>query len=142
MIHLVKLCVGVSSVEELEEWRAHQIALGVRAEDAPNVHRTRMMPKRRDEIIGKGSLYWVIGGAIRCRQAIVDLDPETDHEGRGLCAIHMAPEVIRTVPQPKRPFQGWRYLKAEDAPADLERCEGAGDDAGELIDDLARLGLI
>lgn len=140
MIHLIKLCVGVSSVEELAEWRADRKAAGLGRPDGLNVHRTRMMPKRADEIVGQGSLYWVIGGAIRGRQKIVDLQATTDEEGISRCLILMEPGVIRTVPQPKRPFQGWRYLKPVDAPADLG--ENGAEADGELVSELARLGLI
>lgn len=138
MMHLVKLCVGVSSVEQLEAYRERRRAEG----HTRSVHVTRMMPKQRDAIIEGGSLYWVIGGQIRARQRIIDLEAQTDAEGRSCCAIVMDPSVIRTVPQPKRPFQGWRYLKPGDAPADL----GGSGDAGELPEDmaaeLAELGLL
>lgn len=140
MIHLIKLCVGCPSVEELQEWRDQRRTRGLGRPDGLNVHRTRMTPKRADEIIGQGSLYWVMGGLIRARQLVVGLENGTDPEGRSYCEILMAPELIRTVPQPRRPFQGWRYLKPEDAPADLDA--GADDDGGELVEELARLGLL
>jgi len=140
VIHLIKLCVGVGSVEDLENWRAERKAMGLGRPDGLNVHRTRMMPKRAGEIVGQGSLYWVIGGLIRGRQPIVGLEADTDDEGRSYCRILMAPGVIRTVPQPKRPFQGWRYLRPEDAPPDLDKA--ATSDNQELVEDLARLGLI
>lgn len=141
MIHLIKLCVGVSSVEELETWRAERRRLGMGRPDGLNAHRTRMMPKRADEIVGQGSLYWVIAGKIQGRQPILGLEPGIDEDGRSYCSILMQPGVIRTVPQPKRPFQGWRYLPAKDAPADLgENADAEG--AEELVSDLARLGLI
>jgi hypothetical protein len=140
MIHLIKLCVGVATVDELVEWRAQRRAQGFGRPDGLNYHRTRMMPKRRDEIAGKGSLYWVIAGVVRCRQRIVDLEAAVDSEGRDCCNILMDPEVIYTVPQPKRPFQGWRYLQVKDAPDDLS--PGAHEDAAELTEELARLGLI
>lgn len=140
-MHLVKLCVGISSVEELESFRRMRFAEGSAYGPGVHVHRTRMTPKRADEVAGHGSLYWVISGAIRCRQFIRALEPATDAEGRGCCDIVMAPEIIRTVPQPKRPFQGWRYLRPEDAPADLAAGADSTDD-GTLAAELARLGLI
>ena len=33
--------------------------------------------------------------------------------------LRLDPEVVRTAPQPRRAFQGWRYLRPEDAPRDL-----------------------
>lgn len=140
MMNLIKLCVGVQSVDDLIEWREQRRAAGLGRPDGFNVHRTRMMPKRRDEIVGQGSLYWVISGTIRCRQRIVDLAASTDHEGRSCCEILMDPEIVYTVPQPKRPFQGWRYLRPEDAPADLSADNT--DEDGQLAEELSRLGLI
>lgn len=140
-MNLVKLCVGIATVEELEAWREAHFADGTPYGMGLHVHRTRMMPTRRGEIVGKGSLYWVIGGHIRCRQAIVSLEAATDHEGRSCCDIVMDDRIIRTIPQPKRPFQGWRYLRPQDAPADLSTAN-AGNDDGALAAELARLGLI
>jgi len=77
-------------------------------------------------VLGSGSLYWVIKGMIQARQPIRDLRGETDAEGRSLCAIVLAPELIPVQPRRRRPFQGWRYLKPEDAPPDL--AIGANDD--------------
>jgi len=140
-MNIIKLCVGVSSVEELAEWRAQRRAQGLGRPDGLNVHRTRMMPKKADEIVGKGSLYWVIGGFVRCRQAIVGLEAGTDAEGRACCNILLEPKLIRTAPYPRRPFQGWRYLVPKDAPPDLAR---SGEDAPPegMAEELAQLGLI
>jgi hypothetical protein len=140
MVHLIKLCVGVANVEELIEWRAERRSQGFGRPDGLNSHRTRMMPKRRGEIIGQGSLYWVIAGVTRCRQRIVGLEPVTDSEGRNYCNILMDPEIIYTAPYPRRPFQGWRYLEDNEAPSDLEGETDAGE--RELAGELARLGLI
>lgn len=140
MLHMIKLCVGVSSVDDLIAWRNARRADGFGRKDGLNVHRTRMMPKRAEEIVGKGALFWVISGGIKCRQRIVGLQSEIDNEGRSCCDILMDPEIIRTIPQPKRPFQGWRYLRAEDAPADLT--PGTSTQNLELAEELAKLGLI
>jgi hypothetical protein len=119
-MHLIKLCVGIESVEELAAWQATRLETMKRAKVKPElVHRTRQTPRLRQEVLKSGSLYWVIKGFVRARQRIVDLREETDSEGRGLCGIVFSPELIATKPQPRRPFQGWRYLKPEDAPADL-----------------------
>jgi hypothetical protein len=141
MIHLIKLCVGVSSFEELESYR-NERAHWWDADYGPNVHvhRTRMMPKRAAEMEGISSIYWVMSGAIICRQPILRLTPYTNPEGKNYCDIVMAPDMVRTVPYPKRPFQGWRYLRPEDAPPDI----GANDDgnSAEIAAELARMGLI
>ncbi|WP_404403655.1 DUF1489 family protein [Pelagibacterium halotolerans] len=141
-MHIIKLCVGVSSVDELVAWREHRRAQGLGRPDGLNRHRTRMMPKRADEIVGQGSLYWVIAGAVRCRQRIVALEAAVDEEGRSCCDILMDSELIRTVPQPRRPFQGWRYLDPKDAPADLST--GTGEDLPPegMAEELAKFGLL
>lgn len=141
MLHMIKLCVGISSVDELEQYRQSRCVKIENLEGEFHLHRTRMRPKRGDEIVGQGSLYWVIKGAIRCRQTIVALAHETDREGRNCCDIIMMPQLVRTIPNPKRPFQGWRYLKAQDAPADLDQGHENQNDE-ELAEELAALGLI
>lgn len=140
MINLVKLCVGIKSVSHLKEFRKQRRELGQGRADGYDVHRTRMMPKRRSEIINKGSIYWVIAGKIQVRQLIVDLDRQVDIEGKTCCDIIMDSELIRTVPQRFRPFQGWRYLAQKDAPKDLENSVTEGET--ELISKLSELGLL
>lgn len=139
-LHLIKLCVGAPTIEALVEWRSLQKARGLGRANGNNVHRTRMMPKRRDEIVGQGSLFWVMSGIVRCRQSIVELEAGKDSEGKSYCEIIMHPLIIPVTPQPKRPFQGWRYLEDANAPRDLPQ----GDDApeGEMADALAKMGLI
>ncbi|WP_374620760.1 DUF1489 family protein [Devosia sp.] len=143
MIHMIKLCVGVATLEELEGYRGERAHWwGADHGEDVHVHRTRTMPKRRAEIEGQGSIYWVISGVIRCRQPILRLVEAVDEQGLKCCDIVMAPDMVRTVPRPKSPFQGWRYLAPEDAPADIGA--GSADQGGsvELAEELARLGLI
>ena len=120
---MIKLCVGVAKVETLERRVAKNQWLTVN---------TRMTPKRADEIEDGGSLFWVMKGSVTCRMPILDIS--TSGEGKAKkCLIKLANEVIRTAPQARRPFQGWRYLEPKDAPPDLSTM-----DAGELPDDFAR----
>ena len=84
-----------------------------------------MVPKRAEEILGGGSLYWVIKGQLACRQVLVGIRPFTDREGIGRCHLVLEPKVVPVEPRPYRPFQGWRYLEHKDAPRDLTR--GSGD---------------
>ncbi|WP_421728790.1 DUF1489 family protein [Brevundimonas sp.] len=122
-LHMIKLCVGVAKVETLERRVAKNQWLTVN---------TRMTPKRADEIEDGGSLFWVMKGSVTCRMPILDIS--TSGEGKSkMCLIKLAGEVIRTAPQARRPFQGWRYLEPKDAPRDLSTME-----AGELPDDFAR----
>ena len=117
-VNLVKLCVGADSVEDLADW---QVSARAKGPDGLPRHVTRMWPKRAEALCCGGSLYWVIRGAILCRQRILRLDEVTDAEGTRRCGIVLDPEIRRTVAAPRRPFQGWRYLSAEDAPLDLRR---------------------
>jgi len=122
-LHMIKLCVGVARVETLERRASKGEWL--------TVH-TRMTPKRAAELEDGGSLFWVIKGSVACRMAILDVS--TKGEGKAsMCHIRLSPDVIRTAPQARRPFQGWRYLEPKDAPADLSTL-----DAGDLPVDLAK----
>jgi len=141
MLHLIKLCVGISSVSQLQAHRKTRCVKVTGMEGEFHVHRTRMRPRRGAEIDGKGSLFWVIKGTIRCRQSIIALLPTTDSNGKTCCDIVMEPQLIRTVPLPKRAFQGWLYLPVKDAPADLNPGEVSGNDP-VLATKLAELGLI
>lgn len=143
MMHMIKLCVGVATLEELESYRAERAHWwGADYGEDVHVHRTRTMPKRRAEIEGQGSIYWVIAGVIRCRQPILRLAEAVDDQGLGCCDIIMSPEMVRVVPRPKRPFQGWRYLDPKDAPSDVGRGGFKDEGSAELALELSRLGLI
>lgn len=115
-IHLMKLCVGAAEVQDLLDWQASPRAKGP---DGLPRHVTRMWPKQAEALLNGGALYWVFKGLILCRQRIVRLDEVQGGDGILRCGIVLDAEVVRTSPVPRRPFQGWRYLKPEDAPADL-----------------------
>ncbi len=139
MLHLMKLCVGADSVEDLTGWIASQAG---RWPAGRSVHVTRMWPRRADEVLAGGSLYWVVKGAVLCRQTILALTPVTGEDGTPRCAIEMDARVIRTRAVPRRPFQGWRYLPAAEAPPDLI-CARAREDAlpAGLAEAMAGFGL-
>ena len=143
-LNLVKLCVGAESVEDLEEWIADRLAeKRARGVPAEHFHTTRMVPTKAEELVAGGSLYWVIKGNVQCRQRLLEVRPFVDGEGISRCHLVLEPQVIRTEWQPRRAFQGWRYLKPSDAPVDLK--EGrAGWTAlpVELRSELAALGLL
>lgn len=142
-LHLIKLCVGCESVEDLEGWIALRLEEKRRAGLPPeHFHTTRMVPKRVDELLDGGSLYWIIKGGVQCRQRLVDIRPFTDGEGIGRCRLVFDPQLVLTSWQPRRPFQGWRYLKPEDAPTDLASADGAGEMPVALRKELAELGLL
>jgi hypothetical protein len=119
-VHLVKLCVGVDTVEELHEWQfSHLKALRKARKPAEHCHRTMQTPKRRNEILDGGSLYWVIKGLILVRQRVLDLRADLKDDGTACCGIVLDPKLVATRPQARRPFQGWRYLDPADVPPDL-----------------------
>lgn len=141
-LHLIKLCVGCDSVEDLEAWVAHRLAEKERAgEPLEHFHVTRMTPKRIDDLTAGGSLYWVIKGAVQCRQGLVDIRPFKDAEGVSRCRLVLDTKVVRTRWQPRRAFQGWRYLRAADAPADIAHGAG-GAMPPRLQRELSELGLL
>lgn len=142
-LNIIKLCVGCDSVEDLEDWIAIRLEEKRRAgEPQEHFHTTRMVPKRVEELLDGGSLYWVVKGGVQCRQRLLDVRPFTDGEGISRCRLVIDTAVVRTQWQPRRPFQGWRYLRTADAPSDLS---AAGDEAElpqKLRRELAELGLM
>ncbi|MDW4549527.1 DUF1489 domain-containing protein [Defluviimonas sp. D31] len=121
-LHLLKLCVGAESVEDLLDWQRTHPAPYPTGERR---HVTRMWPKREAEVLAGGSLYWVVKGVILCRQRILRLDEIEGSDGIRRCGIVLDPEVVRTEAAPRRPFQGWRYLEPKDAPRDLPKAREA-----------------
>lgn len=142
MVHLIKLCVGVDSIADLERWIGFRLEQKARQGlAAEQWHTTRMAPRRAEELLQGGSLYWVIKGAIQCRQRLIDIRPFVDDEGISRCHLVLEPVVVPVVPRPRAPFQGWRYLDIKDAPPDL-KAGGDGDLPQELQQELASLGLL
>jgi hypothetical protein len=139
-LHLIKLAVGINDTDHLRErQRAY------REEEGNLRHKTRMMPRRGAELLGGGSMYWVIRGSILVRNPIIDLRAEVDDEGRNLCVIELEDSHVLVRPTARRPFQGWRYLPADATPPDLARVTDAGVDPAmptEMRCELSRLGLL
>jgi hypothetical protein len=119
-LHLIKLAVGCDSVKELKGWVSERMKIA-RKKGLPqhHVHVTRMTPKRIDDILKGGSLYWVIRGEIAAREKIIGIEPFRDKDGVGRCRLIMRPKVIAVSPRQMRPFQGWRYLTEDSVPPDL-----------------------
>ena len=139
-LNLIKLSVGTKSVEDLKAWQADPRA---KAPDGHPCHVTRMWPRREAELLEGGSVYWVIQQLVQCRQRILRLDEVTGGDGIRRCAIVLDPTLIRTTTVSRRPFQGWRYLPGNDAPADLGPAR-SGDDSlpPELSAALADIGVL
>jgi hypothetical protein len=143
-VHLIKLCVGVETVKELRDWQTERLrSLRKESKKSELRHRTLQTPRRRDELLTGGSLYWVIKGLVLVRQRVLDLVPDVKDDGIACCAIVLDPELVATRPQTRRAFQGWRYLAAGDAPPDWGRVVD-GDDGipGAMRAQLRELRLI
>ena len=122
IVNLLKLCVGADSVEDLAHWQKSQAD---RWPKGRAVHVTRMWPKREEQVLAGGSLFWVIKGVILCRQQIMGLEPVVGSDGVERCALILNSDIVRTEAAPRRPFQGWRYLDPADSPRDLPKGRAA-----------------
>ena len=143
-LHLIKLCVGCDSVQDLKDWIKEQLARKKKSGEAgKRFHRTRMVPKRVDELLDGGSLFWVIRGEVLCRERILGIEPFTDKDGIGRCKLILDPKCVPVRPRPYRAFQGWRYLDVKDAPPDLDRVvKGTSDMPEPMRRELRELGLL
>jgi hypothetical protein len=140
-LHLIKLCVGVDSIEDLRGWQKEHLARQkARGQKLELKHTTRMVPKRRDELLDGGSLYWVIKGYTAVRQPLIDIRPFVDKEGVGRCHLIYGKDLVLVSPRPRRAFQGWRYLDPKDAPPDIGKSGRGLPD--KLQRELAELGLL
>jgi hypothetical protein len=145
-LHLIKLCVGCDSIEDLASWQTERLKQRRKAgERRPQLfHRTFQRPKRRDELLAGGSLYWVIKGLVQVRQPLLDITEGTKEDGTPCCLLTFNNQLVPVRPVPRRAFQGWRYLDPDEAPPDLEARTAAslGAMPTRLRRQLAELGLI
>ena len=137
-VHLKKLSVGSESLASLRQWQEMRLKAGFEL-----MHVTRNTPRRAEEVLDGGSIYWVIKGVMCARQPIIELRSMQRADGRPACGIVLAPEIVTVEPTRMRIFQGWRYLEAKDAPVDLPMASD-GDEAmpPELVAELRELGLL
>ena len=142
-VNLIKLAVGIDSFSHLQQCQAARLSEAAGSSEPRLRHLTRSTPRRADEILDGGSIYWVIKRSIRARQRIVDIDKTVNHKGMPRCALILDPELVPVRARPCRPFQGWRYLDQKDAPVDAL---GFQDDAdalpAEMAEELRELGLL
>jgi hypothetical protein len=143
-LHLIKLSVGTDSVADLEDWIKLKLKEKKRRGQKPErVHTTRMVPKRAEELVDGGSIFWVIRGQIMCREKILAVRPFTDKDGIHRCRLVLDPKCVLVEPRPRSAFQGWRYLEDKDAPRDLSRAApGAAKMPEQMRRDLRELGLL
>ena len=134
-IHLLKLAVGIDDIDHLRQIRKARAV-----ERGGHLVYTRNRPRRAEEVLAGGSIYWVIRGQIRVRQRVTGLRSERDDTGRRYCLIEVDGELVPTLPRTCRPFQGWRYLSPQDAPPD--RSAAAEPPPDRMLSELRALGLI
>ena len=134
-LHLLKLAVGIEDIDHLRQIRQVRAA-----ERGGNWVYTRNQPRRAQEVLAGGSIYWVIRGQIRVRQRVTGLRGERDETGRRYCLIEVDAELVPTLPRAWRPFQGWRYLASIDAPPD--RSVPVQVPSDRMLAELRALGLI
>lgn len=142
-LHLMRLAVGISDIEHLAavQGRRDRIKLPKRRKAVPTF--TTHMPKRVEELLDGGSLYWVIKGWMRVRQQLLGFQPHIDDDGRARCMILLDPTLVPTLPTAFRAFQGWRYFEPGDAPTDLAAAgAGAADMPPAMLAELRSLGLL
>ena len=141
-INLLRMAVRIESAAKLREIQSQRI----KADSKNKLYTfTRNIPKRLDELLNGGSVYWVIKRLIRIRQEIVNVTSMATDEGKKYCRIELNPTHIDLDPREQRPFQGWRYLKSEDAPLDLKKTS-QGDKENilpqKMVAELKELGLL
>ena len=142
VLHLIKLAVGVDDLAHMKKVQAARRKQRRQTPRSPHWVYTRNTPRRSEELLDGGSLYWVVRGVIRCRQELVGFDEDFDREeARKYCRIKVKRSLIRTVPQACRAFQGWRYLEPDRAPPDISHGD-TSDMPEEMAAELKRLGLL
>lgn len=144
-LHLVKLCVGADSIEDLAAWQTKHFKLQKASKKPPRIfHRTFQTPKRTAELLDGGSLYWVIGGLISARQRLTGFEDGFKDDGSPCCLIMLDRTIIPVRPLPRRAFQGWRYLTGQDAPKDLKTGSrnGLSEMTPKMRKELSDLGLL
>ena len=138
-VHLIKIAVGIDSVQHLAEVQKGRKRGGPKAV----YHFTRFMPKRVDDVLDGGSMYWIVKGMIAVRQRIVGLEMvQLEGKDGQHCGIKMERVLVPVMPTPRRPHQGWRYLEPADAPADLPKSGAKNALPPELAAELRTLGLL
>lgn len=143
-IHLLRTAAGLKDLQELRDVQAHFKTRTIKSHGNVVVVTTRHMPKRADELLQEGSLFWIVRNAIQARQTIIDVASVTDSDGQKMCQILLDPQIIRVLPVAQKAVQGWRYLDPAKAPRDLGVLGGANDDIPpeDMAAELKALGLL
>ena len=142
-LHLLRMAVKIESIAHLKQVQAVRLREEQKKGGEFLCTFTRNVPKRADELLDGGSLFWVIKRYIRVRQPILGIERLQNDDGREFCAIRLDPDPIQVVSRRQKAFQGWRYFKPEDVPADLDVTDLQIDGLpSEMADELRELGLL
>lgn len=142
-VHLLRMAVRVESISHLRQIQSERMKTIAQQGGSGLYTYTRNMPKRGDELLDGGSIYWVIKRYISVRQPILGIERQVNDEGRPYCALQLDPEPVQLVPRRQKAFQGWRYLRIEDSPADLDaQSSQQVDMPPEMLEELRDLGLM
>jgi hypothetical protein len=136
-LNLIKLAVGVDDFEHLRRLQRQR-----KRERGKSVFYTRHTPRRVEELLDGGSIYWVIKGYVRGRQLLKEFTSTENEDGQPLCIVRYDLKLVPTILQPKRPFQGWRYLEGKDAPRDRVGRDPTEDLPPKMVEELRSLGLL
>lgn len=136
-LHMLKLAVGVSSLAELRKLQRERAK-----ERGFYCFYTRNMPRRHEEVLDGGSVYWVIKGFIEVRQRIRGFVPIVNRRGRPAVLVKLEAKWHPTVGVPRRAFQGWRYLEPDEVPDDLPKSVRGKDMPPAMARELRELGLL
>lgn len=136
-LHMLKLAAGISDLAELKEMQKQR-----RKERGVYAFYTRNMPKREDEILDGGSIYWVVKGQVQARQRIKGFKPIINRRGRPAVLVTFEARLTPTQWRPHRPFRGWRYLAPEEAPKDLPKGAKTKGLPPKMAAELRELGLL
>ncbi|MFL2801476.1 MAG: DUF1489 family protein [Paracoccaceae bacterium] len=120
IVNLIKLCVGNQNVSDLYNSQKNRIIHHEKSDLPATFFITRMRPKRENEILNGGSVFWVFKGLILARQKIIGFEDFVSKDTIKRCKIILDRKIILTDTHQKKPFQGWRYFKEQDAPKDRE----------------------
>ena len=135
--HLKKIAVGIETIERLYVRQKM-----IKETYGTILHTTRNMPKKREDLIKTGSMFWIIKRKVLVRQKILDILSVIRSDGSKGCEIELDKKLIRVIPTPMKPFQGWRYYLEEDIPRDLNLDEETDENLPDDINaELIKLGL-
>jgi hypothetical protein len=136
-LHMLKIAAGVGDLAGLKELQKER-----KKERGVYAFYTRNMPKRQEEILDGGSVYWVVKGQIQARQKIKGFRPIVNRRGRPAVLVSFEAKLTPTDWRPHRPFRGWRYLDAKDAPKDMPKGAKAKGLPPKMAAELRELGLL